>query len=276
MGKQTGGQGPVSRAGSRLRRLIAIGGVLAVAIVAAAAVNGNRSSPRVVHTVATASRHPLLEIGNIPNCRTGASPVRVLRHYHARALRAVVTPDTFKLGVMKCARSAVAAGYRVHLVIQWWDRWKDSRIESFFRSVLRRGQPRAWAVSIGNEQELRNHGGKHGITASAYARIWRRVEPIVASRAPHAVRVAGEISPWHLTWLKQVFTHHLRGVQAVAGHPYAFPHTWTPRAFASFARSHHLPYWFDEGYKLRGVWQPKYARSAHKLAGAAVLGAWLA
>ena len=274
MGK-VGAMGEHSRAGARLRWLIAVAGILAVAIVAAS-VAANHSSPRVVHAVATSARHPVVEVGNIPGCRSGASPVSILKHYHAGALRAVVTPETFKLGVMKCARSAVAAGYRLHLVIQWWDQWKDSRVESFFRSVLGRGQPRPWAVSIGNEQELRNHGGKHGITASAYARIWRHVEPIVASHARHAVRVAGEISPWHLAWFQQAFSHHLRGVQAIAGHPYAFPHTWTPKAFASFARRHHLPYWFDEGYKLRGVWQPKYARSAHKLAGAAVLGAWLA
>jgi hypothetical protein len=276
MGKPTSGEAPLSRAASPLRRLIAVGVVLSIAVVAAPSVAANHSNPRVVRTVATSARHAVVEIGNIPGCRTGASPVRVLKHYHAGALRAVVTPETFKHGVMKCARTAVAAGYRLHLVIQWWDRWKDSRVESLFRSVLRRGQPRPWAVSIGNEQELRNHGGKLGIRASAYARIWRRVEPIVASRAPHAVRVAGEISPWHLTWLQDALAHHLRGVQAIAGHPYAFPHTWKPKAFASFARRLHLPYWFDEGYKLRGVWRPRYARSARKLAGAAVLGAWLA
>ena len=83
--------------------------------------------------------------------------------------------------------------------------------------------------------------------------IWRRVEPIVVARAPRAVRVAGEISPWHLGWLQQVLGHRLRGVQAVAGHPYAFSHTFTPHMFGTLARRHRLPYWFDEGYRLRGV-----------------------
>ena len=87
---------------------------------------------------------------------------------------------------------------------------------------------------------------------------------------------AGEVSPWHLGWLQQALGHGLPGVQAVAGHPYAFPHTFTPHAFATWARHHRLPYWFDEGYRLPGVWQRKYTRTARALAGAAVLGAWLA
>jgi hypothetical protein len=244
--------------------------------VAAASAASNHSKWRTVRTVVTSARRPVLEIGNVPGCRTGASPVSTLKHYHAAVLRAVVTPDTYRLGVMKCARSAVAAGYRLHLVVQWWDRWNASRIENFFRSVLKRGQPRPWAVSIGNEQELHNHGSTRGITPSAYATIWRSVEPIVVARAPRAVRVAGEISPWHLGWLQQVLGHRLRGVQAVAGHPYAFSHTFTPYMFATLARRHRLPYWFDEGYRLRGVWKPQYSRRARKLAGAAVLGAWLA
>lgn len=225
--------------------------------------------------VATSARHPVLEVGNVSDCRTGASPVRTLRHYHAGALRAVVTPDTYRLGIMKCARSAVEAGYRLHLVIQWWNRWKDSRIKAFVGSVLKSKQPRPWAVSIGNEQELRNHGGGRGISPAAYARIWRRVEPIVAARAPHAVRVAGEISPWHLGWLQQALARRLPGVQAVAGHPYAFPQTFSPHEFASWAHRHGLPYWFDEGYRVRGAWEGHYTRTAHKLAGAAVFGAWL-
>jgi hypothetical protein len=245
-----------------------------MAAVVAASAASNHSNRRVVHVVATSARRPVLEIGNVPGCQTGASPVRTLKHYHAGALRVVVTADN-RLGVMKCARSAVAAGYRLHLVIQWWNRWKDSRIKKFFGLVLKRGQPRPWAVSIGNEQELRNNGGRRGISPRAYARIWRRVEPIIAARAPHAVRVAGEISPWHLGWLQQALADRLPGVQAVAGHPYAFPHTFAPHAFADWARRHRLPYWFDEGYRLRGVWHPQFTRTARILAGAAVIGAWL-
>ncbi len=250
--------------------------MLAIAAVVAACAASGHSNRRVPHIVATAAHRPVLEIGDIHGCRSGASPVSTLMRYRAGALRAVVTPTTYRLGVMRCARSAVAAGYRLHLVVQWWNQWKDSRIKSFFESVLKRGQPRPWAVSIGNEQELRNHGGRHGISPRDYARIWRLIEPVVAARAPHAIRVAGEISPWHLGWLQQALARGLPGAQAVAGHPYAFPHTFTPHAFASWARRHRLPYWFDEGYRLRGVWQLKYTRTARKLAGAAVLGAWLA
>ncbi len=252
---------------------------LAVTVVLAS----NHRHPQMLRTVATSARRPVaisarrpvLEIGNVHGCRTGASPVRTLERYHAQALRAVVTPDTYRLGIMRCAQSAAAAGYRLHLVVQWWNRWNDARIRNFFALVLKSGQPSPWAVSIGNEQELRNHGGRRGISPRGYARIWRRVEPVVAARAPHAVRVAGEISPWHLGWFQQALARGLPGVQALAGHPYAFPHTFAPRAFATWARRHRLPYWFDEGYRLRGVWRAAYSRTARKLAGAAVLGAWL-
>jgi hypothetical protein len=79
----------------------------------------------------------------------------------------------------------------------------------------------AWAVSIGNEQEL-NQGGP-GQTLREYALRWRALEPIVAALAPGAIRMAGEISPSGWTYLKRAVRAGRLGAQLVAAHVYSYP-----------------------------------------------------
>ncbi len=221
---------------------------------------------------ATPTPAPVVEIGDVPGCRTGSSPLSYLAQYQA-VLRVIINPGNYQAGVIACAQQAAAAGYRVHLVIQWWNPWTIAQVQSFYRTILDQLGGIAWAVSIGNEQELTSGGP--GITGPQYATVWQAVEPIVAAQAPQAIRVAGEISPWGFHHLQAAYAAGLPGVQAVSGHPYNMSGCFSLPAFLSWANSIGLPAWFDEGYSLPGVWLPAKARTDSEVAGAAVVGAWL-
>jgi hypothetical protein len=215
---------------------------------------------------------PVLEIGKVPGCRTGASPTAYLQHYQA-VLRVILNPGNYQLGGIACARDAVAAGYRLHLVIQWWNPWTIAQVQTFFRTILAQLGPYAWAISIGNEQEL--SAGGPGITGQAYSIVWKAVEPLVAAAAPNAIRVAGEISPWGLHHLQAAYNSGLPGVQAVSAHPYKLKGAFAIPDFISWAQSKHLPYWFDEGYLMPGVWMPSWTSGPDALPGASVVGGWV-
>ncbi len=219
-----------------------------------------------------ATTNPVLEIGNVPGCQAGADPVPYLQHYQA-VLRVIVDPVNYQLGVIACARAAVAAGYRLHLVIQWWNPWTTAQAQSFFADVLSQLAPYAWAISIGNEQEL-NSGGP-GISGQAYSAVWKAVEPLVAAAAPNAIRVGGEISPWGLHHLEVAYANGLPGLQAVSAHPYKLKNAFAVSDFIAWARSVNLPYWFDEGYLIDGAWMPSWDQNLNDLPGASVVGAWL-
>jgi hypothetical protein len=215
---------------------------------------------------------PAIEIGNVPGCRDGSSPVSYLQQYHAM-LRVIVNPGNFQSGVLDCAREAVAAGYRLHVVIQWWNVWNVEQIKSFFALILPQVGKLAWAISIGNEQEIATGGDP--IRGRAYAQDWQAIEPMVAAQAPQAIRVAGEISPWGFPYLKSAVAYGLPGAQAVAAHPYKMHDCFSLPDFMSWAKQNKLPYWIDEGYLLPGAWLPGRSRSASEVPGAAVVGAWL-
>jgi hypothetical protein len=234
--------------------------------------------PRCVHKHIKAksgtghSTPPMLEIGDVPGCRDGVDPVPYLQRYHAM-LRVIIDPENYALGGISCARAAVASGYRLHLVIQWWNDWSVDQIQGFFRQVLRQLGKVSWAISIGNEQDLAVHGPQE--SGQQYSAIWTQVEPIVAAAAPHAIRVAGEISPWGFAFIKGAQAYGLPGAQAVSAHPYKFHSCFLLSDFAAWAHEIRLPYWYDEGYLAPGVWLPQKTRTASEVRGAKVVGAWL-
>jgi hypothetical protein len=219
--------------------------------------------------------NPLFGIGDVPGCLGGGDAIPYLRRYRAAVLRVVVTPLWGGLGsngeALPCVRGAWDAGYRVHLDIQYSNAWSIAQTVAYFRHVLSYYGRFAWAVSVGNEQELFQGGA--GKTGRQYAEAWRAVEPVVAELAPHAIRVAGEVSPWGLSYLKGAVHAGLPGAQVLAVHVYNYPFHFRVPVFEAWARTLHLPYWFTEGAYVAGSKAPVVPVS--ELAGAPVIEGWL-
>ena len=161
-----------------------------------------------------------------------------------------------------CAIAAVHAGYKLDLTIQWSDQWTVPQTQQRFRDVLSLYAPlHPFAVAIGNEQELQVTGGWKSLTqtagqlAGAYDQMWRAVEPIVAQAVPSATRVAGEISPWGLSYLQDVIADGLPGVQAYGAHVYPAQDGLNPESVAQLAYAHHVQAWATEGMCGPGYWR---------------------
>jgi hypothetical protein len=214
-------------------------------------------------------------VGDVPGCLGGADPTRYLRQYGAAVLRVIVTPMWGGLGsngeARPCLQAATAAGYRLHLVIQYANDWSTQQAASYFQQVLSHYAPYAWAVSVGNEQEL--YQGGPGRTGDQYAADWRVLEPLVAQLAPDAIRVAGEISPWGWQFLKRAVDAGLPGAQALAAHVYTKPHHFRIPDFEQWCRSIDMAYWFTEGASYPGSRAPVVPVA--QLQGAQVIESWL-
>jgi hypothetical protein len=228
---------------------------------------------------ARVTRPTLIGVGNVPGCMSGlTSGLPVLRTYHATIVRVVITPAGGANGeALGCLRAAVAAGDKVHVAINYSNQWSRSRVVAYFRHVLSLYAPYAWAVSVGNEQEL-NQGGTEA-TGRQYAAVWRAVEPLVAHAAPHAIRVAGEISPWGINFLRVAFAAHLPGVQAIAAHAYKSRYGFDLPKVVAWTRSTRLPLWITEGLGGPGAWPSNipgmHAVPLSSLSGVAVADTWL-
>ncbi len=215
----------------------------------------------------------VIEIGDVPGCREGGDPGPTLRQYpQATVLRVIVNPTTFSRGAVRCTRTAEAEGYKVHIVIEWWNWMPTPAIVYFYQRVLAQ-TPWAWAVSVGNEQEIGIGGAP--LSPRQYASVWRAVEPVVAAEAPQAIRVAGEVAPWSTVFFEDIAYDKLPGVEALSAHVYTRWSPVPPSNFLVVAARHQLPCWFDEGLQVPGAWQYDWTRPAAELTGATVLGAWL-
>lgn len=237
---------------------------------------------RVVHQTNRAHRASLpalVGVGDVPGCLTGsASGLKVLRSYRAKVLRIVIDPNHGASGqALPCVTAAVKSGIRVHLTIEYFNRWSSAQDASYFTRVLGYYARYAWAVSIGNEQELLQGGSSE--SGARYAAVWRVLEPIVAHRAPHAIRVAGEVSPWGLAFLRAAWAKRLPGAQAIAVHAYTARFGSHLSSFVSWARRTRLPVWVTEGLAGPGAWPNGYrgmqAVPLSRMAGIAVAEAWL-
>ena len=141
-----------------------------------------------------------------------------LRSHHATVLRLIVPSQGPSSGVA-CASRAAAEGYRVYVSLQYSNAWRPARVAAYFRRTVPQYAPYAWAVSVGNEQDLAVQGGR--ATGTRYRAVWNAVEPVLAHVAPRAIRVYGETSPFGFPFLQQSFVgSRPRGAQAIAFHCY--------------------------------------------------------
>jgi hypothetical protein len=237
---------------------------------------------------ATASTAPvrLLGVGNPPGCLYGANPTPYIRQYSANLLRIVLSPYYGAAGTtgaaIPCLKAAIADGVRVQIAIQWRSVWSTGQAAAFVRQELALYAPYAYAVGLGNEQDL--WWNLPGLpfdtpqTPAQYAADWDATEPILAQMAPHAVRVAIEASPWSFPFSKQVLAYGLPGAQAFAYHPYTVPVGYPNVSdFYNLAASYGMPLWCTEGLSGPGVmYNPRFPpQSLAQLAPCQVVVAWL-
>jgi hypothetical protein len=200
-------------------------------------------------------------------CETAGGDVNAfMQAHHATVLR-IVVPYRGYSNALTCARKAAAEGYRVYLSVAYNNAWRPAKVAAYFRRTLPQYAPYAWAVSVGNEQDLAQgapapHGRSLVCSSTGHGRTCRRstagedyravfdaVEPVLARTTPHAIRVYGETSPFSFSLLQDGFlAGRPRGAQAIAFHCYD---TRTgglkivPQV-AAWAASEHLPLWCSE------------------------------
>ena len=241
----------------RLRRLPVVALVLVAALCAAAA-------PAHAMTMQVDPQIPCLT--------DGANVQTIMKLHHATVLR-IVLPDFASPNALRCVQRAAAEGYRVYISMQYDNAWSPTHVAAYFARTLPQYAPYAWAVSVGNEQDVTQGArprtaractgkGRHqrcSTTTGAYYReVWNAVEPVLARVAPHAVRVYGETSPWGFSYLQDSFqTGRPRGAQVVAFHCYDTKRGGlrTVPEVAAWAARHHLPLWCSEmsdGIRPRG------------------------
>jgi hypothetical protein len=198
----------------------------------------------------------------------GDNPQSFLQAQDATVLR-IVLPDYPSPNALRCVERAKAEGYHIYLSFQYDNAWSPARVASYFAVTLPTYAPYAWAVSVGNEQDIVSKQRlAQGVprtarqcigsgpqrrcettTGAYYRQVWNAVEPVLARVTPKALRVYGETSPWGFGFLKDSFeTGRPRGAQAVAFHCYDTKHSGlraVPRV-AAWAATYHLPLWCSE------------------------------
>jgi hypothetical protein len=198
----------------------------------------------------------------------GRNAQSFLQAHNATVLR-VVVPFSPSPTAVRCVERAKAEGYRVYVSFQYDNTWTPVQDAFYFARTLPAYAPYAWAVSVGNEQDIiSTHHLAQGTprtarlctdtgdrrhcrpsTGAFYREVWDAVEPVLARVAPKALRVYGETSPWGFAYLKDGFaTGRPPGVDSVAFHCYdtkwgglrAVP------GVAAWAATYHLPLWCSE------------------------------
>ncbi len=212
----------------------------------------------------------MMEIDPQGPCVSRGADVRSIMEAHDATVLRIVLPDYPRPNALRCVERAKAEGYHVYISLQYENAWSPKRVAAYFAQTLPPYAPYAWAVSVGNEQDL---GGIPGVpqgvvprkarvcthighrrrcersSGAYYREVWNKVEPVIARIAPHALRVYGETSPWGFQFLKHsFFTGRPRGAQAIAFHCYDTKRSGlriVPRV-AAWAGRHHLPLWCAE------------------------------
>jgi hypothetical protein len=220
--------------------------------------------------VAAAPAHArMMQVDPQTPCVAHGDNVQPILQAHDATVLRIVLPDYPTPEALLCVERAKAEGYHVYLSLQYDNAWSPKRVASYFAQTLPPYGPYAWAVAVGNEQDIVSKqrlaqgpprmarvctgaGRRRRCRRDAgayYRRVWNAVEPVLAHVTPKALRVYGETSPWGFTFLKDSFeAGRPRGVQAVAFHCYDTK--WgglraVPRV-AAWAGRHHLPLWCSE------------------------------
>ena len=83
----------------------------------------------------------------------GDNPQSILQAHDATVLR-IVLPDFPSPNALRCVERAKAEGYHVYVSLQYDNAWSPTRVASYFARTLPPYAPYAWAVSVGNEQDI--------------------------------------------------------------------------------------------------------------------------
>jgi hypothetical protein len=221
--------------------------------------------------VAAAPAHAtmMMEVDAQTPCVIHGDNVQSILQAHDATVLRVVLPYYPSPKALLCVERAKAEGYHVYVSLQYDNAWSPTRVASYFARTLPPYAPYAWAVSVGNEQDIVSKqrlaqgaprtarvctgtGRRRRCQRSAgayYRQVWNAVEPVLARIAPKALRVYGETSPWGFTYLKDSFqTGRPRGVQAVAFHCYDTKYAGLRIVplVAAWAGKYRLPLWCSE------------------------------
>jgi hypothetical protein len=197
--------------------------------------------------VFSASAHAMImQADDQFTCVMGGGDVSpFMQTHHASVLRLIV-PYRSRSNAVDCANRAAAEGYRVYVSLQYDNAWSPARVAAYYRRTLPQYAPYAWAVSVGNEQDLVQGAPA---TGARYRAVWNAVEPVLARIDPRAIRVYGEASPFGFPFLEQSFrAGHPRGAQAIAFHCYDVKNgglSVVPQV-AAWAAGERLPLWCSE------------------------------
>lgn len=195
--------------------------------------------------------HPLFGIAadGLDSYNVVSSPAKYMAQIGGNVLRVIVNPSNTPSEtsqIISFAQKAEFEGDKISLVIQWWDWWNSfGRTLAFYHLALHDyASIHPWAVSIGNEQEL---GAGHSFTSAQYAAYWKVLAPLVRRAWPRTILVAGEVSPWGYKWLVAALKDGLKGMQAIAGHPYRIRWWFSIKDFVALAHHYHVQPWITEG-----------------------------
>jgi hypothetical protein len=244
-------------------------------VLRTAAVAGAVVAALMIGAAAASAQPSLLAASKQSDCVANRNVIAFLRANHANVLRLILSPRQGPSGAgIECIKAARAAGYKIYISFQFVNGWRPSQVASYLNRVLPAYAPFAWAVGVGNEQDLTspNSGDQgtkalsgHGKTVGQnYRSDWDAAERVLVKRAPHAIRVYGDFSPWAFKAVKQGFAaSRPAGVQAIAAHCYR---TRAPGGLAqvpqnaAWAASKRLPLWCSEmGPALRKPTTPHWA-----------------
>ena len=222
-------------------------------------------------------------VGNVPGCVQGkpVDPRPYLDPFAARTLRVIVNGPT--RGVLPCVRTAYREGYRIYFIVHYPGGLGRHAVHEFFKQVLPPYRHYIWAVGIGSEQEVayiwQTHNGAHD-TGHDYAVQWQATEPYVRKLLPHAILVAGGITPWGLGFLKEALHYGLPGAQVISAHPYIMRKGFQPGQFFAVARKNHKRAWIDEAWNgnditVNGHTHWWYGPPSDEIRRAQLAGVWL-
>ncbi len=181
-------------------------------------------------------------------CVGAGGDVNSFMHAHHATVLRIIVPYRGTSSGPGCVTKARSEGYRVYVSLQYDNAWSPARVATYFRQTLPAYAPYAWAIAVGNEQDLVAQGAP--ATSARYRAVWNAVEPVIARIAPRGIRVYGEVSPFGFSFLQQSFRpSRPRGAQAIAFHCYDVKYggglSVVPQA-AAWARSERLPLWCSE------------------------------
>jgi hypothetical protein len=170
----------------------------------------------MIGAAAASAQLSLLAASKQSDCVANRNVIAFLRTNHANVLRVILSPQQGPAAAgIECIKTARAAGYKIYISFQFVNGWRPSQVASYFNRVLPAYAPFAWAVGVGNEQDLTSpssadQGTKalsgHGRTVGQnYRSDWDAAERVLVKRAPHAIRVYGDFSPWAFKAVEQGF-----------------------------------------------------------------------